>query len=92
MAASPRWGGEASVGRVVHVGDAPNDVRAARALALGRGCGANVPVGCVAVATGKYSPDELREAAGDDEPGVWKPVVLADGIADPGFIAACGIV
>mmetsp|Transcript_19478 Transcript_19478/g.33038 ORF Transcript_19478/g.33038 Transcript_19478/m.33038 type:complete len:428 (+) Transcript_19478:36-1319(+) len=49
-------------------------------------------VGCVGVATGKYSADTLAALVeGTAVTGAWEPVVLADGIADPGFIDACGI-
>ena len=111
------------LGRVVHVGDAPADVLAARSV-----CGTldddegRTVVGMVAVATGNYSAQvgasqpaigsahphtssrailtltscdaptqELAEHAGERADGVWEPVVLEKGIADAGFLAACGL-
>lgn len=77
--------------RVVHVGDAPADVLAARAVAEA-GDLAGVVVGMVAVATGSYSADLLREKAGSRVEGKWEPVVLPDGMSDPSrFLAACGL-
>jgi phosphoglycolate phosphatase-like HAD superfamily hydrolase len=83
--------------RVVHVGDATADVLAAkycyeenRFSAVGDDF--LVTVGCVGVATGKYSAEHLRECAGSALPGRWEPVVLEDGLNDPAFIDACGIV
>ena len=32
-----------------------------------------------------------NESAGEPVPGLWEPVVLEEGIADPGFVAACGL-
>ena len=84
-------GSGGAIRRVVHVGDAPNDVLAARACALDRRLGEGVTVGCVGVATGSYGAEELRACAGEPVPGLWEPVVLEDGIADPGFVAACGL-
>ena len=79
-----------SLERLVHVGDAPADVLAARACALeGLLDGDDGPgvVGCVAVGTGKYAPEHLADLAGDAVDGVWDPVVLADGLADLRFLA-----
>mmetsp|Transcript_29781 Transcript_29781/g.45664 ORF Transcript_29781/g.45664 Transcript_29781/m.45664 type:complete len:333 (+) Transcript_29781:225-1223(+) len=82
--------------RVVHVGDAPADVLAAKAFALneigGKEIGDGICVGMVAVATGSYSAEELRELAGEPIPGCWEPVILNDGMADPTFLKACGVV
>ena len=81
--------------RVVHVGDAPADVLAAKAFALSKHSNDqfhnNLSVGCVAVATGSYSTQELKDLAGEPIPGKWEPVILQDGMADPNFIQACGI-
>ena len=76
--------------RVVHVGDAPADVLAAKAFAS-RNTNPDLCVGCVGVATGSYSAEELRSLAGERIPGRWEPVVLEDGIADPTFREACGL-
>jgi len=89
--------------RLVHVGDAPADVLAAKtyaekvAAAEKEGGGADenensIVVGMVGVATGSYSADLLRELAGTPVPGVWEPVILENGMADPDqFLAACGV-
>lgn len=77
--------------RVVHVGDAPTDVLAARACAERGMLGPGVTVGCVVVATGRYSAAELRALAGPRTEGLWEPVVLEAGIADAGFLRACGV-
>jgi hypothetical protein len=74
--------------RVVHVGDAPADVLAAKAYAERDD---SLCVGMVATATGSFLAQELRELAGTSVPGRWDCVVLEDGIADPGFVAACGL-
>lgn len=78
--------------RVVHVGDAPADILAAKWCSEERKFGSNVCVGCVGVATGNYSPEQLQELKGTTIPGLWEPIVLADGMNDPKFIEACGIV
>jgi phosphoglycolate phosphatase-like HAD superfamily hydrolase len=72
--------------RVVHVGDAPADILAAKAYSEV----ANVCVGCVGVATGSYSAQELKQLAGDPVPGKWEPVILEDGLAFFSFLNACG--
>ena len=87
--------------RVVHVGDAPADVLAAKAFAERLVLRSNSQDGCyypdslcvgmVAVATGSYSAEELRALAGNPIPGQWEPVVLEDGMADPNFLKACGL-
>lgn len=91
--------------RVVHVGDAPADVLAAKAYSkwLAAAAAANnnnnnknnnhdVPcIGMVAVATGSYSVEQLQEAAGEPVPGQWEPVILEKGMADSNFLHACGL-
>jgi phosphoglycolate phosphatase-like HAD superfamily hydrolase len=84
-----RLGDDIVLKRVVHVGDAPADVLAAKYF-----CDTtkdNVCVGMVAVATGSYSAQELRDLAGDPVPGKWEPVVLEKGMADSNFLSACGL-
>ncbi|KAL3933017.1 MAG: hypothetical protein SGBAC_010579 [Bacillariaceae sp.] len=76
--------------RVVHVGDAPADVLAAKAFSETLK-GDKLCVGMVAVATGSYSAEELKELAGESIPGKWEPVVLEDGMNDPNFFTACGV-
>ena len=79
--------------RVVHVGDAPADVLAAKAFSETiNSDNDNLCVGMVAVATGSYSANELQELAGESIPGRWEPVVLEDGMNDPNFLKACGLV
>ena len=80
-----------SLSRVVHVGDAPADVLAAKAFSERPDKDPDLVVGMVAVATGSYEADELRELAGEPRPGQWEPVVLEKGMADPEFLQACGI-
>jgi hypothetical protein len=77
--------------RVVHVGDAPADVLAAKWFSETHQDD-KLCVGMVAVATGSYSADELREMAGDVIPGKWEPVILEKGMADPKFLSACGVI
>lgn len=72
--------------RVVHVGDAPTDVLAAKFCAEQEKFGQGVTVGCIAVATGKYTSKELSELVGERKDGQWEPIVLDDGVADPNFI------
>lgn len=79
--------------RIVHVGDAPADILAAKWCSEEDGkLPAGVAVGCVGVATGSFSAAQLAELAGETVSGRWEPVVLEAGLADPGFIQACGIV
>jgi len=75
--------------RVVHVGDAPADVLAAKAFSETKDN--DLCVGMVAVATGSYSADELKELAGESVPGKWEPAVLQDGMNAPEFLEACGV-
>ena len=82
--------GDRTLKRVVHVGDAPADVLAAKAYAE-RENDSDLCIGMVATATGSYSAGLLRELAGESIPGKWECVVLEDGMADPSFVAACGL-
>lgn len=78
--------------RVVHVGDAPADVLAAKVYAQHLKDDPQLHVSMVATATGKYSPEELRHHAGDNIPGTFDCFVLPDGLANPQeFLAACGV-
>ena len=77
--------------RVVHCGDAPGDVLAAKYCAEEGKFGDNVTVSCIAVATGKFSADHLSSLFGEIVPGKWEPVVLENGLADPSFLSACKI-
>ena len=81
----------ASLTRVIHVGDAPADVLAARAVGEGRvSIGEGVTVGCVGVATGSFSAEHLRGCLGEPRPGQWEPIVLARGLEED-FIGAIGL-
>jgi phosphoglycolate phosphatase-like HAD superfamily hydrolase len=75
--------------RVVHVGDAPADVLAAKAFS--EVADEDLVIGMVAVVTGSYSADLLRELAGEPNPGRWEPVILERGMDDPDFLRACGL-
>jgi phosphoglycolate phosphatase-like HAD superfamily hydrolase len=77
--------------RVVHVGDAPQDILAAKWCAENNKFGQNVVTGCIGVATGCYSNEVLTSHAGNSVPGSWEPVVLTDGLADDRFIECCKI-
>jgi len=78
--------------RVVHIGDAPADVLAAKYCAEQSMLSAQgISVGMIAVATGKFTVDELKMLCGEPTPS-WNPVVLEQGIADPRFISFCHIV
>jgi hypothetical protein len=79
------------------VGDAPADVLAAKSFSEqlrnteNQDDNITLCVGMVAVATGSYSAEELRELAGTPIPGTWEPVVLERGMSDPDFLKACGL-
>jgi len=87
--------------KIVHVGDAPADAQAARWVAtqgLPRIFSAvnstpdtvNVSMKFLGVGTGKFTMSELVTAAGDGiEGGVFEVAVLAEGLADPSFLAHC---
>mmetsp|Transcript_20078 Transcript_20078/g.29794 ORF Transcript_20078/g.29794 Transcript_20078/m.29794 type:complete len:319 (-) Transcript_20078:348-1304(-) len=78
--------------RIVHVGDAPADVLAAKEFSQTMKNEADLCVGMVAVATGKYTAEELRQLAGEPELGSWEPVILEQGMADPNFLRSCGVI
>ena len=80
--------GDKKLKRVVHVGDAPADVLAAKWFSEVND-DTNLCVGMVAVATGSYSTDDLIKVAGAAVPGKWEPVILKDGMSDPDFLKAC---
>ena len=85
-----KLGQDTKLKRVVHVGDAPSDVLAAKSFSE-QNSDSDLCVGMIAVATGSYEADELKELAGDRIPGKWEPVVLEKGMADPTFLTACGL-
>ena len=77
--------------RVVHVGDAPSDVLAAKYCYEQGKFDDNVVVGCIGVGTGAYSCKELEEIAGISVEGLWEPVILAEGIPHHDFVVHCKI-
>ena len=81
---------DGSLRRVVHIGDAPADVLAAKVFSEQcRSSGDDLCVGMVAVATGSYTAAELQELVGETIEGSWEPVVLEEGMNDPRFLDAC---
>ncbi len=78
--------------RVVHVGDAPSDILAAKYCADNGIFGDSIEVGVIGVATGKFQVDELSALIGQPIPGQWDPVVLKDGLNDPAFLSHCKII
>lgn len=80
--------------RVIHVGDAPADILAAKAYVNHPTKPSNVCVSVVGVATGSYSVQELTDLCGESVPGVWEPVVLdGKGVGDEQeFLSACGLI
>eukprot|EP00584_Thalassiosira_punctigera_P010788 CAMPEP_0172546042 /NCGR_PEP_ID=MMETSP1067-20121228/15870_1 /TAXON_ID=265564 ORGANISM="Thalassiosira punctigera, Strain Tpunct2005C2" /NCGR_SAMPLE_ID=MMETSP1067 /ASSEMBLY_ACC=CAM_ASM_000444 /LENGTH=345 /DNA_ID=CAMNT_0013332905 /DNA_START=48 /DNA_END=1085 /DNA_ORIENTATION=- len=80
--------------RVIHVGDAPADILAAKSYVEHPSKPPGVCVSVVGVATGSYSVEELRDLCGERVPGVWEPVVLEEGqgVGDEQvFFNACGL-
>lgn len=77
--------------RVVHCGDAPGDVLAAKYCMEHNKFDDGVAVSCIAVATGRFTAEHLSSLFGDSKSGIWEPVVLEKGLADPSFIDACKI-
>ena len=75
--------------RVVHVGDAPADVLAARYFS--EIIDDDISVGCLAVATGKFSRKTLEDLFGNKIDGKWEPIVLEKGLSDENFIKHCKI-
>jgi len=78
--------------RVVHIGDAPADILAAKYCSETlRRLDDNLQVGMVAVATGKFSANDLNKFIGVSDQ-YWDPVVLPLGMGDPDFINYCKII
>lgn len=77
--------------RVVHVGDAPADVLAAKYCAMESRFGPGVVTGCLAVATGSFSAEELQEVCGVSVEESWEPTVLANGVGDVAFTSSLKI-
>ena len=74
------------IARVVHVGDAPNDILAARECFEQNRFGEDVTVGCIGVVTGHFQKSELVAHTGEATPGKWEPLVLENGFCDSLFI------
>mmetsp|Transcript_28582 Transcript_28582/g.51659 ORF Transcript_28582/g.51659 Transcript_28582/m.51659 type:complete len:335 (-) Transcript_28582:62-1066(-) len=81
--------------KVIHVGDAPADILAAKAYVDHPSKPSGLCVSVVGVATGSYSVQELTDLCGERVPGVWEPVVLeqGQGVGDEQvFLKACGLI
>ena len=74
------------IARVVHVGDAPNDVLAAKECYEQKRFGEDVTVGCIGVVTGHFQKEDLLAKIGVAVPGRWEPLVLEKGFTDPLFL------
>ena len=74
------------IARVIHVGDAPNDVLAAKECFENKRFGEDVTVGCIGVVTGHFQKDELVAQVGAAIPGRWEPLILEKGFNDPQFL------
>ena len=80
--------------RVIHVGDAPADILAAKNYVNHPNKPQNLSVGVIGVATGSYSVEELRKLCGERIEGVWEPIILDAGVGvgnKEAFISACGL-
>ena len=80
--------------RVIHVGDAPADILAAKSYVDHPAKPSGLCVSVVGVATGSFSVQELTDLCGEKIPGVWEPVVLdnGQGVGDEEiFLKACGL-
>mmetsp|Transcript_12660 Transcript_12660/g.26906 ORF Transcript_12660/g.26906 Transcript_12660/m.26906 type:complete len:335 (-) Transcript_12660:105-1109(-) len=81
--------------RVIHVGDAPADILAAKAYVDHPTKPLNVCVSVVGVATGSYSAQELKDLCGESKRGIWEPVILKEGQGvgnEKEFLKACGLI
>mmetsp|Transcript_23405 Transcript_23405/g.50693 ORF Transcript_23405/g.50693 Transcript_23405/m.50693 type:complete len:306 (+) Transcript_23405:398-1315(+) len=81
--------------KVIHVGDAPADILAAKSYVDHPAKPPGLCVSVVGVATGSYSVEELMDLCGERVPGVWEPVVLGQGqgVGDEQvFLRACGLI
>mmetsp|Transcript_28572 Transcript_28572/g.64009 ORF Transcript_28572/g.64009 Transcript_28572/m.64009 type:complete len:329 (+) Transcript_28572:113-1099(+) len=80
--------------RIIHVGDAPADVLAARSYVEHSTKPTDLSVSVVGVSTGSYSVEELSDLCGDEVEGVWLPIVLehGEGVGNRDiFLRACGL-
>jgi phosphoglycolate phosphatase-like HAD superfamily hydrolase len=81
--------------RVIHVGDAPADILAAKSYVDHPDKPKGLCVSVVGVATGSYSVDEIQSLCGECIPGVWEPKVLDQGQGvgnEEEFLRACGLI
>jgi phosphoglycolate phosphatase-like HAD superfamily hydrolase len=81
--------------RIIHVGDAPADILAAKTYVNHPNKPEGVCVSVVGVATGSYSVDELHHLCGEKIPGVWEPYILEQGQGvgnQDEFLQACGLI
>ncbi|KAL7502021.1 hypothetical protein ACHAXN_000134 [Cyclotella atomus] len=65
--------------RVIHVGDAPADILAAKSYVNHPNKPEGMCVSVVGVATGSYSIDDIQSLCGETIEGVWEPKVLEQG-------------
>ena len=80
--------------RVIHVGDAPADILAAKSYVDHPNKPPGLCVSVVGVATGSYDVYELQTLVGDTIPGQWEPVILEEGQGvgnEEVFLKACGL-
>ena len=81
--------------KVIHVGDAPADILAAKSYVNHPNKPHGLTVSCVGVATGTYSSHELTKLCGERVDGVWEPKVLEHGQgvgSEEVFLKACGLI
>ena len=81
--------------KVIHVGDAPSDIQAAKSYVNHPNKPPGLTVSCVGVATGTYSADELTKLCGERVEGIWEPIVLEQGQGvgnEEVFLKACGLI
>lgn len=81
--------------RVIHVGDAPADILAAKSYVNHPNKPEGLCVSVVGVATGSYSIDDIQSLCGETIPGVWEPKVLEQGQGVGNakeFLEACGLI
>ena len=84
-----------SLRRIIHVGDAPADILAAKSYVDHPQKPKGLCVSVIGVATGSYSVDDIRMLCGETIPGVWEPRVLEQGQGvgnEQEFLQACGLV
>jgi len=65
--------------KVIHIGDAPADILAAKSYANHPNKPSGLCVSVVGVATGSYNVDELNQLCGETIPGTWEPIILKQG-------------